>query len=154
MSRLSDFPARLRASTEHPDVIYVRAKDYYAVRDCGPDDAVVFALNDGEYGVVKGRPRRGDARVCAVYEHGAVLAVPTGRVFVRFAAGVDASQREHDLTQAGYAIDQVISFAPNAAWLRDATGDAAAALSKLEALERLTGVENVEPQLLTPRSLR
>lgn len=154
MSRLSDFPERLRASTEHPDVIYVRARGYYAVRDCGPGDAVVFALNDGEYGVVKGRPRRGDARVSAVYEHGAVLAVPTGRVFVRFAAGVDASLRERELRRAGYAIDQVPAYAPNAAWLCDASGDAAAALSKLGALERLAGVENVEPQLLMPRSHR
>jgi hypothetical protein len=154
MSRLSEFPPRLRASTEHSEVIYVRAKEYYAVRNCPPGAPRVFSINDGEYSVIKGQPKRDDESVSAVYEFGATLAVPTGRVFVRFAIGVDASRRKSQLLQVGYDIDQLLSYAPNAAWLRDADDDAAVALSRVEELERLDDVENVEPQLLTPRSLR
>jgi hypothetical protein len=154
MPRLSAFPARLRASTEHPDVIYVRARNFYALRDCDLETPVVFVLNDGEYAVIAGQPPGDDARMSAVYELGALLAVPTGRIFVRFASGVDAAQKEAELRQAGYDIDQVVAYAPNAAWLRDAGDDAAAALSRLADLEHVVGVENVEPQLLMPRSHR
>jgi hypothetical protein len=160
MSRLSDFPPKLRASTDHSETVYARAKDYYAWHgESGagkPGDDVVFSLNDGQITVFKGEPKRNDAddRIGAVYNAGASLAVPTGLVFVRFSGGLNADSQREALKQAGYAIDEIPSYAPNAAWVRDVGGDIAAALTRIGALEKLAHVENVEPQLLMPRALR
>lgn len=160
MSRLSDFPPKLRASTDHPEIVYARVKGYYAwhgeagAGDLGND--AVFSLNDGQITVFKGEPKREDDadRISAVYSAGASLAVPTGLIFVRFANDVNVESQREALKQAGYAIDEIPSYAPNAAWLRDDDGDIAAALTHIGPLEKLTHVENVEPQLLTPRALR
>jgi hypothetical protein len=158
MSRLSDFPLTLRASTEHPEIVYTRAKGYYASRGTAVNagDDAMLSLNDGDgqITVFKGEPKRDGGQISAVYNAGATLAVPTGLVFVRFAASVDAESQRAALKRAGYAIDEVPSYAPNAAWVRDAGDDAAAALTGIDNLEKLAHVENVEPQLLMPRALR
>ncbi len=89
-----------------------------------------------------------------MYRNDSAIAVPTGRVMVRFAEGEDAGAHEKRIKQAGYRIEQQLSYAPNAAWLRDTDDDIAGALSHIEALEQLPGVENVEPQLLSQRALK
>ncbi|HVF31218.1 MAG TPA: hypothetical protein VNA22_09615 [Pyrinomonadaceae bacterium] len=78
-------------------------------------------------------------------------AIPTGLVFVRFSADVNAADRRAEIEAAGYEIAEVLSYAPEAAWLRATSGDIAEALVDLGKLEKLSGVENVEPQMLMKR---
>ena len=75
-------------------------------------------------------PGRGDRPVYRAAPSGA-LAVPTGRVFVRFAAGTAAREQTHALAAAGYAIDDLPGWAPHVAWVRAASGSVAEALARL-----------------------
>jgi hypothetical protein len=163
MSRLSDFPAQLRASTVQPDVVYARADGYYAVHGksrtaSARASKAVLTLNDGEIAIYKGAPKvvtANNANITAVYTPGNnALTVPTGQVFVRFAGDVDAATQRDSLEKMGFTITQTLSYAPNAAWLRHIDNDAAAALNAIPLLEKLDRVENVEPQLISPRALR
>jgi hypothetical protein len=155
MAGLSEFPKRLRASTQHPEVVYVRDDTHYAVHG-QPANARGVALVNGESGiaVLAGKPKAIDKNVTAVYRNDSSLAVPTGRVLVRFAEGVDAGDHAQSIQQAGYQIEQTLSYAPNAAWLCDCEGDVAGALKRIDQLENLPDVENVEPQMLSQRALK
>ena len=155
MAGLSEFPKRLRASTQHPEVVYVRDDAHYAVHG-QPANARGAALQNGESGiaVIAGQPKAIDQNVTAVYRNDSALAVPTGRVLVRFAEGVDAGEYAKQIEQAGYHIEQTLSYAPNAAWLCDCEGDVAGALNRIDQLEKLPDVENVEPQMLSQRALK
>lgn len=94
-------------------------------------------------------------RIGPVYrEQGGGLAVPTGRVLVRFPPE-DAPQAHSDaLADAGFELDEVLSYAPHAAWVRPLGGDSVAALSGVEKLRSVPGVEHVEPQVLTEAAPR
>lgn len=88
---------------------------------------------------------------------GDALAVPTGRVFIRFRPGESATAHRAALEQAGYAIAAELDYAPEAAWLRARSGSLAEALAGVPRLAALSGVASVEPQLLmqrVPRGLR
>ncbi|BCX05904.1 MAG: hypothetical protein KatS3mg053_3842 [Candidatus Roseilinea sp.] len=159
MSNLSDYPTRLRASTEHPEVIYTRARGYHAVKNAprAQTKRAVSALEDDDstYLILHGEPKTLDESVSAVYRgDGGALYVPTGRVFVRLDEGARAEAYADAFRKLGFVIAQSLPYAPNAAWLEREDGDAAAALHSIGALEKLPQVRNVEPQLLTMRSLR
>jgi hypothetical protein len=74
--------------------------------------------------------------------------VATGRAFVRFPEGESAEAHREALAAAGFELEEVPSYAPNAAWVRAGDGSVAAALHGIDALARLPGVERVEPQLV------
>jgi hypothetical protein len=154
MSRLNDFPPRLRASTEHPDIVYTRAQGYYAEHGSPSSKDAVLTLNDGEIAIFEGEPKQEDASISAVYKSGSALVVPTGLVFVRFAPEIEATSQRGELEKLGYRVAQSPPYAQNAAWLRNEDGDAAVALKRIPALEKLPKVENVEPQMLSSRALR
>lgn len=155
MAGLSEFPKRLRASTQNPDVVYERDDDHYAVhRQPAKGRAVVMTEGESGIAVFEGQPKSLSKNMTAVYRNDSALAVPTGRVLVRFAEGEDAGAHAKRIAKAGYRIEQQLSYAPNAAWLRDEQDDVAGALSHIDKLEALPGVENVEPQLLSQRSLK
>lgn len=82
------------------------------------------------------------------------VALPTGRVFVRFGEGDRAEAHRAALAGAGFVIDAVPAWAPHAAWLRAASGDVTEALAGMEALGRLPGAVHVEPELLRARAPR
>jgi hypothetical protein len=82
------------------------------------------------------------------------LAVPTGRLFIRFRPGESALDHRAALEQAGCRITEVPDHAPEAAWLRACDGGLAEALGCVARLRQLEGVESVEPQLLMVRALR
>jgi hypothetical protein len=84
---------------------------------------------------------------------GGSLAVPTGRVFVRFADGGSPRAAERQIADAGFRIEQVPAYAPNAAWVAPA-GDIAAALRGVDALRAVPGVEHAEPEMLMDRHRR
>lgn len=89
-----------------------------------------------------------------VYEltPGGLLAYPTGKVWIRFAEGTKAADRAGELERAGFAIESSPHYAPHGAFV---TGrDAAFALSHLDALRALGGIERVEPQMLLEASFR
>jgi hypothetical protein len=75
-------------------------------------------------------------------------------VLVRFRPGVAAGRRAASLARAGFAIEQVLAFAPHCAWVRAASGRAADALAGLDRLRELRDVLAVEPQLLLARRSR
>lgn len=97
-----------------------------------------------------------DALLGPVYRRdpGGGLAVPTGRALVRFSEGVAADDQRDELAKAGYAVEEILRYAPHAAWVRASSGEIADALRDLSRLEELAQVENVEPQLLSEAAPR
>jgi hypothetical protein len=167
MSTQSDpfahYPQQVRAGKEGAAATYLRQPDYYAVHDRPPDRPAPDArqlLNDGAIAIYQGdpddRPDSGEGTLGPVYalQPGGTPAVPTGLVFVRFAGGVPAEARRSAFQQAGYQIVKSPRYAPHTAWVRSRSGDMAAALEGVPALERLPDVENVEPQMLMASSPR
>jgi hypothetical protein len=122
----STFPDRIRVSLQKADQSYVKQAE--------PHDSTeppVYVLSSG------GQPAR-----------------PTGRVLVRFADPAALVRHRKDIEAAGYIIEEVLSYAPQAAWVRAASGDPAEALGAISALERMAEVEEVEPQMLRARALK
>ncbi len=81
-------------------------------------------------------------------------AVPTGMVFVRFAEGTKASSRQSAFEAAGYVIHEQLSWAPQAAWLKSATGRIADSLARIPDLQAIEGIKHIEPQMLQPAAKR
>ncbi len=160
----SQYPRRIKAKTEAPDLRYVRLSDYFAIHGVLPADfhaRVVGELGDENIFICRAEPSLPpppltSAVATPVYalEPDGAPAVPTGLVFVRFAEHIPAKERCDALADAGYVIHQILSYAPHAAWVKVASGDISAALAALPALESLPDVENVEPQMLTAAARR
>jgi hypothetical protein len=154
-------PARLRLrGDDRAEVSYELADDLVATHSAEPSPEAILtfagdAINVEPLTAVRARAVE-EGQLGPVYRRvpGGALAVPTGRAFVRLAAGEPAARREEDLAAAGYRLEQVPSYAPHAAWVRPASGRVVDALRHLDRLERLSGVEHVEPQLLTAAARR
>ena len=163
---LAEYPPILKHSTESPDIVYRRAPELVAVRGAPSRarlDPPVLAV-EGDQGEsvrvyrASAEDRQappGSRSMTAVYTLApGRLAVPTGRVFVRFREDVVPAARSDDLQRAGYRIAQTLAYAPSAAWLEADDGEVASALRNIDKLEQMTGMVNVEPQLLAPRATR
>lgn len=136
--KLPTFPERIRHSLQRPDLHFVR------------QSGVLATLKDDKMAILHGESRSESEGALPVFAlgGGGSLAVPTGRVFVRFAEGENVARRAKDIADAGYEIEESPSYAPQAAWLRARSGDTVEALRGVAILERLAGIENVEPQML------
>ena len=158
---LESFPATLtRGSGAHAPT-YRRATAWFA-STAESDDAPVASLRTDTgarlqvYRINANRARTmptAAKAIIAVYEDpvsGAIV-VPTGRVFIRFAASLRVETMRTEIERAGYIIASELSYAPNAAWVEDIAGNVAHALAHLDRLEQIAGIENVEPQLLAER---
>jgi hypothetical protein len=156
---LSAFPRALRASTAHPERTYRQVPELFAVHGAVPDAlaaSVVQTLEDGRIAIVRGRPAAAlppgasAPVITPVYalQPGAGSAVPTGRVFVRFADNDRAEAHADALEAAGYRIVEVPPYAPQAAWVEGARGGIASSLAGTRRLEAVGGVVNVEPEML------
>lgn len=144
---LASAPSKLRHSTEQPDVAYTLADDVVATHPSEDDG------NDISVAAVADAPD--DEAVGPVYRKpGGEIAVPTGRALVRFADSDRAEDHREDIAAAGFDLEQPLSYAPQAAWVRASSGKITDTLSGLEQLERLPGVQNVEPQLITEAARR
>ena len=119
----AEYPRKVRSRTRAPYVVYELVEE----RSHGSDRVVYATQPEGS------------------------AAVPTGRIFIRFEDGIDVAEREGEIEKAGYRIAEKIAYAENAAWLRERSGSVAKALTGIEKLEKIKGVENVEPQMLTSR---
>lgn len=93
-------------------------------------------------------------RVVYTSQPGGSPAVPSGRIFIRFEDGINVADRKPEIEKAGYKIAENIAYAENAAWLSERSGSVAKALVGIEKLERINGVENVEPQMLMKRAAK
>jgi hypothetical protein len=150
-------PLRLQLSADPGEVTYELADDLIAAHGADPGPTAVLTLDDISVEPLPTRSRELEDRVVGpVYRHTAdgQLAVPTGRVFVRFAPGDSAARHEEDIAAAGYQVQEVPSYAPHAAWLSAASGTVVDALRGLDRVRRLPGVEHAEPQLLTAPARR
>lgn len=152
------YPPELRHSTQHAGRVYRLADDGFvaAAAQLPPTMPVELRLqaDDGrELQVVRCAPGSLPQGAQRVYRDAATgqWRVPSGRVFIRFAPDVAALSQRAALQQAGYRIQSLPGYAPQAAWLEAEAGGIAQALSGIAALEALPGVENVEPQWLEPR---
>lgn len=94
------------------------------------------------------RQTRGETTPVYSLQPDGLLAVPTDRVFVRMSSDVKFADHGRDFRNAGYEIDQTISYAPHAGWLRASSSSIASSLAGLDRLSAIRGVENVEPQML------
>lgn len=77
--------------------------------------------------------------------------MPTGRVLVRLEKGIKPGQRREEFASIGFEIETTLVYAPSSAWLEPREGGVAKALNGIGALEKVPGVEHVEPQLLMAR---
>ena len=156
---LARVPRQLAASSQQPDLRYEIADDLIATHG-GPEGPVAHALQLTEAIAVQpvaeaGGAPEGAATIGPVYRRpGGSLVVPTGRVLVRFAEGQPAEGHREELAAAGYAIDEVLSYAPHAAWLRACSGDVGDTLTHLGRLAANSGIENVEPEMVGEISRR
>ncbi|WP_416674302.1 hypothetical protein [Egbenema bharatensis] len=157
-----NYPHRVRFSTERPDVFYERS-NAYALHYSQPDSAPREADHILEDGTIAIFPRETvlchhspDTAISPVYTlaPGQVLAVPTGRLFVRFTQDTIATDHAPALQAAGYAIESSSTYAPHTAWVQARSGDIAEALSNIPQLEAIAAIENVEPQMIVERQLK
>ena len=121
----------------------------------GPAQLAELLLDDGKIAIFKVEANNslsaGKAgTVGAVYRltPGGSLAVPTGRIFIRFAEGLDVNSVKEELDNAGYEVTETLAYAQNAAWLQTRSGEIADSLNGLAGLKKLPNVESVEPQML------
>lgn len=153
-------PRRLPAGGEHGGCAYELAEDLVAIHRAGVAGTAA-ATGAGDAISVEPAGSRAaesaeDAHPGPVYRRvpGGGLAVPTGRVLVRFSEGVAADEQRDELARAGYAVEEILGYAPHAAWVRAGSGQIADALRDLPRLEGLAQVEHVEPQLLSQAARR
>jgi hypothetical protein len=150
----AEYPEQVRGRTLKPSAVYELKRDGYALHR-GPTGM----YDDQAITIVEGKPgdreiKTGNVGPLYALKPAGTPAVPTGLVFIRFAAGVKAADRTEDLERAGYEIARTVEYSPAAAWVRSASDNIAQALNGIPALEKIKGVENVEPQMLMARASR
>ena len=150
---LESAPDQLRVRMGKGESAYELAPNLVAVHGVEPGPHVVAAFQDEGIAVEEieqvSEPLPGE-RVGPVYlQPSGEVAVPTGRAFVQFAHGERADRHADDLGAAGFDLEEVPSYAPHAAWVRPRGGRVVEGLRLLGRLERVPGVEQVEPQLLS-----
>ena len=154
----------MQVSTGHASLKYIKIPALFAVHGNLPaqlKSAVESTIEEGAITICRREQVTPEVSlrsltispVYALDPHGP-LAVPTGRIFIRFIPGVKAEDRRPDLEERGYTITHIPSYAPHTAWALASNGDIATALLNIEKLKDLRDVANVEPQLLIQRKNR
>ncbi|WP_445633193.1 DUF4384 domain-containing protein [Nostoc sp. DSM 114161] len=156
----SEYPQQIRVGSEGSVVSYTRQPGYYAIHYNQPSTVApgaILQLNEGAIAVFSGEPNQSEKNTLSpIYtlEPNGSLAVPTGLVFIRFAEGVDVESQHQAINRAGYEVEQSLTYAPHAAWLRPKSGNIMDAIAGISRLEAIPNVENVELQMLMERSLK
>ena len=153
----SNYPAELEVRSQEGAVArYKLAPEFYASSTGEPLSATdrLAARLDENIAVFEGPAPKGDAavdNVLPVYraQPSGAFAIPTGRVWVRFAEGVKATLQREALAKLGFSLEESPSWAPQAAWVRASSGKIADTLAAAARLSVLPKVEQVEPQILT-----
>jgi hypothetical protein len=156
---LADFPKTISAGTSGPQQQYQRVDTHFAVHghesksdvkpivEFGPERIAIYPMD-------RFRDVGGGSETTPVYSliKNGTVAVPTGKVFVRLAQNLKFEDSAESFRRAGYEIDQTLSYAPNAGWLRPTSASVASSLAGLSKLSAMPGVDNVEPQMLSKRA--
>ena len=159
MSAAGKYPELIRMSTIQPEAIYRRVTGKAALqsRGAGSEEEGTRLADAGRSFAIRakqpGPAVEGEVPVYALGPEGP-LAVPSGTVLVRFAEGTEAATREDEFARAGYAVAREVPYAPHAIIVRAKSGSTADALANLERLEKVQGVVNVEPQMISERAKR
>jgi hypothetical protein len=158
MSAAGKYPELIRMSTIQPETVYRQVTGKVALESRGGDSEKGTSLADaGRSLAIRARQpgpvAEGEVPVYALGSEGP-LAVPSGTVLVRFAEGTEATTREDELARAGYAVAREVPYAPHAIIVHAKSGRTADALANLERLEKVQGVVNVEPQMISERAKR
>lgn len=158
---LTSAPAELRHSSTQPDPAYTLADDLIATHGAEPGgEGLALSHEGGNIAIAPAGAGAHDlsdaATVGPVYRaaHEGGVAVPTGRALVRFGDDDEAERHRDELAAAGFDLEQPLSYAPQAAWVRASSGLITDTLCGLASLERLPGVQHVEPQLITEAARR
>lgn len=155
------FPERFPQSTAPGAPAYERRDSYVAVHGGPPIAGLVpeleFGGDDGPVRVYRddSLPAGWDAEgrvVTPVYALGGEggLAIPTGRVFLRFADGVDFAAKAPELEAAGFRPVGAPGRATNAGWAAPSSSQPADGLNAIDRLADLPDLAHAEPQLLRP----
>jgi len=167
----ANYPAKLTISTigteankssKSVDTTYELQEDFYAIQGDVPavcQAAIMIVIEEGKTTICTGNPDELPssvnlntlAPVYALLSNGP-LAVPTGRILVRFQESITARNQKKELQGIGYIIDQELEYAPQAAWVRAENNDMAQGLNNISLLELLPHMQHVEPQMLMPLS--
>jgi len=152
----SDYPSQIEVrSSEGRIVRYRLAPEFYArsskVR-LSPGERVVQKL-DGAFTIFQvpaSSSAIADRSILPVYraQPSGMLAVATGRLWVRFAEGIDATQKREKVEKVGCSLEELPPWTASGAWVRASSGKVADALAASAVLQKLPGVEHVEPQML------
>jgi hypothetical protein len=153
--RLARFPAYI--DTGHAGVpVLARQEDRCAVLDPPHGAHPLLKLDDGNIAVFADVPPDVPSpRLVAVYaDASGAVAVPTGRVFVRFLEAMHAEDERARLRDAGFVVVDIPPYAPHCAWLEATDRDPVTALVGIATLRVLPGVVHVEPELIRVRRNR
>lgn len=158
------FPVKFRVSLEQSKLWYTRLHGMFAVHkqvSLPMSSSVLFFLDEGKIAIFQGDPDDlGETieleSISPVYslQSDGPPAVPTGLIFVRFKDDTMVKERLDHILQAGYDLVQILSYAPNAAWVRSTQAGIAGSFLGIEKLESLPDIVNVEPQMLSERVMR
>lgn len=161
----SDYPAQIEVRSNEGQVVrYHLAPEFYArsskVRR-SPRERVVQKLDDRfaifHVPASSGPTAGGDILPVYRAQPSGTFAIPTGRLWVRFAEGIDAAQKREKVDKVGCSLEELPAWTASGAWVRASSGKVADALAAVAVLQKLPGVEHVEPQMLLPsvrKSLR
>jgi len=155
---MSESPRDFSVETAPQPTHYTLADDYYVVSGAGAGQAdldVEFHIEEGDLTVCRKRhdetsfaaPTTAAGPVYRLGEHGP-LAIPTGKVFVRFTKQTKLEDRREDIERTGFRVHQILSYAPHAGWVEPKSGEIIDAIRRFEELKHILGVTAVEPQML------
>lgn len=161
----SDYPVQIEVRSNEGQIVRYRlAPELYARSSKvprSPGERVVQRLDDrfAIFHVPASSTSMAERDVLPVYraQPSGTFAIPTGRLWVRFAEGIDATQKRELVEKVGCSLEELPPWTASGAWVRASSGKVADALAAAAVLQGLPGVEHVEPQMLLPsvrKSLR
>jgi hypothetical protein len=150
----SEFPSIVKASSSRPEPEYRRVDTHFAAHQVQSASAPAPLIDFGTEKIAvypihlfsEVAPRATALSPVYALKKGGTLAVPTGRVFVRFANRLKLADQVERLREVGYEIEQVVPYAPSSGWVHSTSIESS--LTALPKLAAISGAENVEPQML------
>jgi hypothetical protein len=161
---MSKFPRQFSVNTAPRPTHYALTDDYYAVTgevERLRSTDIQFDSDEDRLTVRRKQPDESisassNSRISPVYRLGdrGPLAVPTGKVFVRFKDRDSLEKHRKEIERAGFKVVQSLPYAPQAGWVEPSSGKIEDAITRFDTLNQIRGVEAVEPQMLLERQRR